>query len=185
MQQTIEFFLGGLCVRDFVVAVAESGGSIWCAQVTEAPKSSKKGINPVANGKQSILTSSLLPNPPSRYNHCSRAQVTEVLKKSKKGKIPLVNGGGELLGLATRAMVKEARSFPAPGAPNVDAAGRLRVGAAIGTRDDDKQRVAQLFEVGKVRLGVPRHVQSIVFRCLTAGWHCHPECSGRQAFVLI
>lgn len=61
-----------------------------------------------------------------------------------------MNGAGELVALATRAMVKDARSFPSPGAPSVDSEGRLRVGAAVGTREDDKQRVARLYEAGKV-----------------------------------
>ena len=46
--------------------------------------------------------------------------------------------------LATRECFKEARSFPSPGAPTLDGQGRLAVGAAVGTREVDKERVAQL-----------------------------------------
>jgi hypothetical protein len=53
---------------------------------------------------------------------------------------------GELVALATRTMVREARSLPAPGAPSQDSQGRLLVGAAVGTREDDKQRVAALVQ---------------------------------------
>ncbi|GLC34105.1 hypothetical protein PLESTB_000837900 [Pleodorina starrii] len=77
-------------------------------------------------------------------------EAAAALKKAKKNKLPIVNAAGELVGLATRGYFKDARSFPAPGAPSVDAAGQLRVGAAVGTRDSDKERVKLLFEVGKV-----------------------------------
>ncbi len=50
------------------------------------------------------------------------------------------------MALATRTMVRQARSLPAPGAPSLDAQGRLLVGAAVGTREDDKQRVAALVQ---------------------------------------
>ncbi len=50
------------------------------------------------------------------------------------------------MSLATRGWFKDARSFPAPGAPTLDAQGRLRCGAAVGTRDSDKERVKALHE---------------------------------------
>lgn len=54
------------------------------------------------------------------------------------------------VGLATRELFKESRNLPNPGEPTVDAQGRLRVGAAIGTRDGDKERIAQLHDIGGV-----------------------------------
>jgi len=48
------------------------------------------------------------------------------------------------MGIATRQFYKEARTFPALGAPTVDEQGRLRCGAAVGTREADKERVARL-----------------------------------------
>ena len=48
------------------------------------------------------------------------------------------------VGLATRENFKDARSFPNPGAPSLDAKGRLLVGAAVGTREVDKERVKLL-----------------------------------------
>ncbi len=47
-------------------------------------------------------------------------------------------------GIATREFHKEARTFPPLGAPTVDEQGRLRCGAAVGTREADKERVARL-----------------------------------------
>jgi hypothetical protein len=73
-----------------------------------------------------------------------------LLLQSKKGKLPLVNANGELVALATRAHFKANRGQPPQGAPAVAPDGRPRVGAAVGTRDDDKQRVGMLFEAGSV-----------------------------------
>lgn len=73
-----------------------------------------------------------------------------LLKEHKKNKLPIINAAGELVALATRSYFKDARSFPAPGAPSVDSAGKLRVGAAVGTRDSDKERIKLLWEVAKV-----------------------------------
>ncbi|GLI66019.1 hypothetical protein VaNZ11_009723 [Volvox africanus] len=73
-----------------------------------------------------------------------------LLKELKKNKLPIVNSDGKLVALATRGYFKDARSFPAPGAPTVDGNGQLRVGAAVGTRDSDKERVKLLWEVAKV-----------------------------------
>ena len=55
---------------------------------------------------------------------------------------------GGLVGLLTRADVRSRRSLPPPGAPSVDAQGRLLCGAAVGTRESDKARVAALVEAG-------------------------------------
>jgi len=71
-----------------------------------------------------------------------------LVQKSKKGKLPVVNEAGELVGLMTWEEVKARKLRPALGAPSVDAAGRLLVGAAMGTRPDDKARVARLVEAG-------------------------------------
>jgi IMP dehydrogenase len=76
------------------------------------------------------------------------AQALEALRASGRGRLPVVNAQGELVALATRALFREARGFPALGEPTVDAQGRLRCGAAVGTREDDKLRVAALFSAG-------------------------------------
>ena len=54
------------------------------------------------------------------------------------------------MGLATRGAFKDARNFPAPGAPSLDGAGLLRCGAAVGTRDSDRERVKMLWETAAV-----------------------------------
>ncbi|KAG2491126.1 hypothetical protein HYH03_010570 [Edaphochlamys debaryana] len=73
-----------------------------------------------------------------------------LLRKCKKNKLPLVNAAGELVALASRSYFRDARSFPAPGEPSLDPNGKLRVGAAVGTRDSDRDRVKALWEQARV-----------------------------------
>lgn len=76
--------------------------------------------------------------------------VGDFLKQKKLGRVPIVNAGNDLVGLASRSLLRDARNYPAPGEPTLDSEGRLRIGAAIGTRPSDKDRVAKLYEVGRV-----------------------------------
>lgn len=69
-------------------------------------------------------------------------------QSSKKGKIPVIDDAGKLVSLATRAMLKQMLSMPDPGAPSLDTQGRLLCGAACGTREADKARIATLVEAG-------------------------------------
>lgn len=70
--------------------------------------------------------------------------VLKKLQQSKRGKLPIVNANGELVALATRAIFKENARSPKGGAPSIAPDGRLLVGAAVGTRDSDKERVKVL-----------------------------------------
>ena len=70
------------------------------------------------------------------------------LVASKKGKLPVVNKSGELVGLMTRASIKAKKLLPPSGAPSLDKQGRLLCGAAIGTREGDKDRAKALAAEG-------------------------------------
>ncbi|WIA19147.1 hypothetical protein OEZ85_003795 [Tetradesmus obliquus] len=72
----------------------------------------------------------------------------EVLRANKKGRLPIVNAAGELVALATRAVFVGERFLPPQGAPSLDGQGRLRCGAATGTREGDKERIAALVAAG-------------------------------------
>ena len=72
----------------------------------------------------------------------------EKLVSSKKGKLPVVDKAGNLVGLLTRQAIKEKRMRPKLGAPSLDKQGRLLCGAAIGTREADKQRAKALAAAG-------------------------------------
>ena len=69
----------------------------------------------------------------------------ELLRTSKKGKLPLVDGEGRLVSLVSRRDLLKRRNFPDT---NKDPRGRLRVAAAVSTRDEDRERVAALAEAG-------------------------------------
>merc|ERR1719473_1724898 len=56
--------------------------------------------------------------------------------------------GGELVGAQTREFLSLRATVPARGEPSTDGKGRLLCGAAAGTREGDKARIAALVEAG-------------------------------------
>jgi IMP dehydrogenase len=79
------------------------------------------------------------------HDGCTLEQANEILRKTKKGKLPIVNEHGDIVSLASRDDLRKNRDFPdaTKGADK-----RLLVGAAVGTREPDRKRVAALVEVG-------------------------------------
>ncbi len=75
----------------------------------------------------------------------SLKEANNILKTSKKGKLPIVDKQGRLIALICRSDLQKNKDFPFASKDNSK---RLRVGAAVSTLLESRDRVAALSEVG-------------------------------------
>jgi len=76
---------------------------------------------------------------------CSLEEAKDIMHKGRVGYLPIVNENGELAMLASRLDSQKSKDFPLA---SLDDKQQLLVGAAIGTREDDKARLAGLVRAG-------------------------------------
>jgi IMP dehydrogenase len=104
----------------------------------------------------------------------SLAQGNRILKESKKGKLPIVDERGNLVALMSRTDLRKNQDFPLA---SKDAAKQLRVGAAVSTRPEDRDRIAALVEAGCDVIVVDSAQGFSVFEVETIRWvkEQHPD----------
>jgi len=72
-------------------------------------------------------------------------EANEILRTSKRGKLPVVDAEGRLVALTSRRDLRKNRDYPDA---TKDEGKNLMVGAAVSTKDEDRDRVAALAEAG-------------------------------------
>lgn len=88
-----------------------------------------------------VMTSQLITAPAG----ISLAEGNKILKESKKGKLPLIDKQGRLVSLMSRTDLLKNEDFPFS---SKNKEKQLLVGAALSTREEDKERLAELAKAG-------------------------------------
>ena len=80
------------------------------------------------------------------YQGCELSEANSILRKSRKGKLPIINENGELVSLMSRKDLLTNEEFPL--ASKNSKTKQLLCGAAVGTREQDKERIEKVIDAG-------------------------------------
>ncbi|CAL5341435.1 unnamed protein product [Camellia sinensis] len=129
-----------------IILVTESGTS----------KSKLLGVVTISDwealkDKEARVSDYMVKSPVSAPSDYDFEQVAAYLAAKNLEFVPLVNekDGGQVVDVVTAADVERIRGFPRSGGmPSVGRDGKFMVGAAIGTRESDKERLEHLVKAG-------------------------------------
>ncbi|KAL7186941.1 hypothetical protein ACSBR2_028619 [Camellia fascicularis] len=129
-----------------IILVTESGTS----------KSKLLGVVTISDwealkDKEARVSDYMVKSPVSAPSDYDSEQVAAYLAAKNLEFVPLVNekDGGQVVDVVTAADVERIRGFPKSGGmPSVGRDGKFMVGAAIGTRESDKERLEHLVKAG-------------------------------------
>ncbi|XP_057948881.1 inosine-5'-monophosphate dehydrogenase-like isoform X2 [Malania oleifera] len=139
---------------DSIASVSDFASSP-CILVTESGSAKSKLLGIVSRSDWAVLDDKEAKI--CHYmSHCSEMvpwnydfeQVASFLAAKKLEYVPLVRNGVEVVDVVTAADVERIRAFPKLGMPSVGPDGEFLVGAAIGTREQDKERLEHLVKAG-------------------------------------
>jgi len=88
-----------------------------------------------------VMTTNLVTAPEG----VSLSEANKILRESKKGKLPVVDKNFHLVSLVSRNDLVKNRDYPDA---SKDSSKQLLVGAAVSTRDEDKERIDELAKAG-------------------------------------
>ncbi|XP_031125979.1 inosine-5'-monophosphate dehydrogenase-like [Ipomoea triloba] len=135
---------------------ADEFGSAPCVFVTESGTQRSKLLGVVSrssweslSNKEARVSDYMTKSPTSLPSSYSFEDVAGYLEAQKLQFVPLVSEvDGEVVNLVTSANVDTIRGFPKLGLPSLGPDGKFLVGAAIGTRESDKERLEHLVKAG-------------------------------------
>ncbi|MFS7927974.1 putative IMP dehydrogenase [Helianthus anomalus] len=98
--------------------------------------------------KEARVSSYMEKNVVTMPNTCSFEDVAGYLTAKDVDFVPLVSKEGDVVDVVSKADVERIRGFPKVGLPSVGPDGEFLVGASIGTRESDKERLGELVKAG-------------------------------------
>ncbi|MQM05655.1 hypothetical protein Taro_038469 [Colocasia esculenta] len=138
------------------ISTADAFGSAPCVLVTETGTAKSRPVGVIWSAewwnradREAALSSYMVGLPASAPSSYDFEQVAAFLALNGTNCVPLVSEElGEVVDLVTDADVQRIRSLPKLGTPSLGPDGRFLVGASIGTREQDKERLEHLVRAG-------------------------------------